>query len=101
MEPQIKEKNNVKDQIKTKEPELFKVILLNDNYTTMDFVVDILITIFHKDPENAFCIMLDIHRKGKGVAGIYSWDIASTKTEQVHKAAEENEFPLRCVIEPE
>ena len=76
------------------------MILLNDHFTTMEFVVEILIVIFHKNVEDAYRIMLDVHKKGKGVVGVYTWDIAATKTEQVHMAARANEFPLRCIIEP-
>jgi len=85
---------------KIKEPQDYRVILLNDHYTTMDFVVDVLMTIFHKNIEDANKIMLDVHKKGKGIVGHYSWDIAATKAEQVHVAARENEFPLRCIVEP-
>jgi ATP-dependent Clp protease adaptor protein ClpS len=85
---------------KIKEPEEYHVILLNDHYTTMDFVVEVLMVIFHKNVEDANKIMLDVHRKGKGLVGQYPWDIAATKAEQVHTAARENEFPLRCIVEP-
>ncbi|MDR1100634.1 MAG: ATP-dependent Clp protease adapter ClpS [Treponema sp.] len=89
-----------KNQEKFKEPEEYRVILLNDHYTTMDFVVEILMVIFHKDVDEANRIMLDVHKKGKGIVGVYSWDIAATKVEQVHAAAREYEFPLRCIVEP-
>ncbi|MDR0455347.1 MAG: ATP-dependent Clp protease adaptor ClpS [Treponema sp.] len=85
---------------KVKEPDEYRVILLNDHYTSMDFVVEVLMVIFHKNFEDANKIMLDVHKKGKGLVGLYSWDIAATKTEQVHRAARENEFPLRCIVEP-
>jgi len=85
---------------KLKEPEEFRVILLNDHFTSMEFVVEILMDIFHKDFQNAQKIMLDVHKKGKGIVGQYPWDIATTKTEQVHAAARLNEFPLRCIVEP-
>ncbi|MDR1251501.1 MAG: ATP-dependent Clp protease adapter ClpS [Treponema sp.] len=85
---------------KLKEPEVYRVILLNDHYTTMDFVVEVLMVIFHKTLADANRIMLDVHRKGRGVVGIYTWDIAATKAEQVHAAAREHEFPLRCIVEP-
>jgi ATP-dependent Clp protease adaptor protein ClpS len=85
---------------KIKEPEDYRVILLNDHYTTMDFVVEVLMVIFHKSLEDANRIMLDVHQKGKGVVGVYPWDIAATRAEQVHAAARENEFPLRCIVEP-
>ena len=76
------------------------MILLNDDYTTMDFVIDVLMEIFHKSIEDANKIMLDVHKKGRGVVGVYTWDIAVTKTEQVHAAAKANEFPLMCIVEP-
>jgi ATP-dependent Clp protease adaptor protein ClpS len=85
---------------KVKEPEEYRVILLNDHYTSMDFVVEVLMIIFHKNFEDANKIMLDVHKKGKGLVGLYSWDIAATKMEQVHMAARANEFPLRCIVEP-
>jgi len=100
MEPRIKDKPASKQNEKLKEPEEFKVILLNDHYTTMEFVVEILIVIFHKGIVDANRIMLDVHRKGRGIVGVYTWDIAATKTEQVHIAARASEFPLRCVVEP-
>ncbi|MDR1239533.1 MAG: ATP-dependent Clp protease adapter ClpS [Treponema sp.] len=89
-----------KQKEKLKEPEEYRVVLLNDHYTTMDFVVEILMAIFHKNAEDANRIMLDVHRKGRGVVGVYPWDIAATKAEQVHHAAREYEFPLRCIVEP-
>ena len=100
MAQKIKEKTVSKTDEKTKEPEQFKVILLNDNYTTMEFVIEILMSIFHKNTEDAFLIMLNVHNKGRGIVGIYTWDIAVTKSEQVHATASANQFPLRCVIEP-
>jgi ATP-dependent Clp protease adaptor protein ClpS len=100
MEPQIKDKSASKTNEKFKEPEQFRVVLLNDHYTTMEFVVEVLMVIFHKNLEDAYNIMLDVHKKGRGVVGIYTWDIAATKTDQVHAAAKANEFPLRCIVEP-
>ncbi|GHV18113.1 ATP-dependent Clp protease adapter protein ClpS [Spirochaetia bacterium] len=88
-----------KQKHRLKEPEEYRVILLNDHYTTMDFVVEVLMVIFHKSEEEANRIMLDVHRKGKGIVGVYPWDIAQTKTNQVHAAAREHAFPLRCIIE--
>ncbi|MDR3172322.1 MAG: ATP-dependent Clp protease adapter ClpS [Treponema sp.] len=92
-------KPKVQKKEQLKEPEEFRVILLNDHYTTMDFVVDVLILIFHKNEEDANRIMLDVHRKGRGIVGQYPWDIAKTKVEQVHNLARQHEFPLRCIIE--
>ncbi len=82
-----------------KEPEKYKVILLNDDYTSMDFVVEILVTIFHHPIERAVSIMLKIHREGEGVCGIYTYEIAETKVEQVRRKARENEYPLRVRME--
>jgi ATP-dependent Clp protease adaptor protein ClpS len=93
-----REKTSEKEQIK--EPDEYRVILLNDHFTTMDFVVEILMVVFHKNLEDANRIMLDVHKKGKGIVGLYVWDIAVTKSEQVHQAARANEFPLRCIVEP-
>jgi len=100
MEPRIKERPASKTREKFKEPEQYKVVLLNDHFTTMDFVVDILMDIFHKSIEDANKIMLDVHKKGRGIVGIYTWDIAITKSEQVHAAAKANQFPLLCIVEP-
>ena len=99
MEPRVKEKPAAKIIEKLKEPDQYKVIFLNDDYTPMDFVVEVLLAIFHKTIEDANKIMLDVHKKGRGIVGVYTWDIAVTKAEQVHTAAKENEFPLKCVVE--
>ncbi|MDR2178297.1 MAG: ATP-dependent Clp protease adaptor ClpS [Treponema sp.] len=88
-----------KTRDKPREPEDYRVILLNDNYTTMDFVVEILVSIFRKSEGEAHRIMMDVHSKGQGLVGLYPWDIACTKVEQVHAAAAKNEFPLRCIVE--
>jgi len=88
-----------KDEEKLKEPRDYTVILLNDNYTTREFVVEILKLIFHKNSEEATRIMLNVHHKGRGVVGVYTWDIASTKADQVHTIAKQYDYPLKCVIE--
>ncbi|MDR2446155.1 MAG: ATP-dependent Clp protease adapter ClpS [Treponema sp.] len=88
-----------KSEKKLKEPSDYKIILLNDNYTTIDFVVNVLMAVFHKSEIEANRIMLNVHRKGKGVVGQYPFDIAQTKVSQVHSLARQAEFPLRCVIE--
>ena len=100
MEPNVKDRPDSKSKEKVKEPEQYRVILLNDHYTTMEFVVEVLIVVFHKDLEDAYRIMLDVHKKGRGIVGVYTWDIAVTKMEQVHAAAEANEVPLKCIVEP-
>ena len=100
MDNKLLNKSKEKTTPKIQEPEEYRVVLLNDNYTTMEFVVEILMVIFHKNMGDANRIMLDVHKKGKGTVGLYPWDIAATKVEQVHVAARENQFPLRCIVEP-
>lgn len=78
---------------------MYRVILHNDHYTTMDFVVEVLISVFHKPAAEATRIMLDVHRKGKGICGVYTYDIASSKVSLVHSMAKDREFPLRCSME--
>ena len=82
-----------------KEPNMYRILLLNDDYTTQDFVVEILVTVFHKQPVDATRIMLDVHKKGRGVVGLYPYDIAATKVKQVKEMARQREFPLKCVME--
>jgi ATP-dependent Clp protease adaptor protein ClpS len=89
----------VKDREKLKEPEMYRVVLINDNYTTMDFVVNILELVFHKPQEEAEAIMLAVHTKGRAVVGVYTEDIARTKASQVHTLATANQFPLACTVE--
>ncbi len=84
---------------KLKEPEMYRVILHNDHYTTMDFVVEVLMTVFHMTNARATQIMLDVHKKGIGVCGVFTYDIAVTKVEQVHLMAKSKQFPLRCTYE--
>jgi ATP-dependent Clp protease adaptor protein ClpS len=81
------------------EPQMFKVLLHNDDYTSMDFVVEILMGIFHKTHTEAEQIMLQIHEKDKAVCGVYSFEIAQTKAQQVKQQAKQNEFPLLATIE--
>lgn len=83
------------------EPPMYRVLLLNDDYTPMDFVVEILREIFHKDRPEAERIMLNVHRKGAGLCGIYTYEIAETKVTRVRAKAKETGFPLRCTMEPE
>ncbi len=85
--------------LETREPEMFRVLLHNDDYTSMDFVVEILMRIFHKNLEDAQMIMINIHEKGRAVCGVYSHEIAETKAEQVKQLAKQNEFPLLATIE--
>jgi ATP-dependent Clp protease adaptor protein ClpS len=84
---------------KLDEPKMYRVILHNDNYTTMDFVVDVLIKVFHMPAAQATKIMLDVHKKGMGVCGVYTLDIARTKVNQVHDMARAKNFPLKSSYE--
>jgi len=84
-----------------REPRRFRVLLLNDDYTTMEFVVMILTTVFHLDEARAVEVMLHVHHHGVGVAGVYPHEVAETKVNKVHDLARQNEFPLRCTMEPE
>ncbi len=86
---------------KTKKPKLYKVILHNDDYTTMEFVVHILQKIFHKNHAEASHLMLYVHRKGQAVIGVYTYDVAETKVKQVEELAKEQGYPLLCTMEPE
>lgn len=86
-------------EIKTKRPPFFKVVLVNDDYTPMDFVVFLLKDIFRKMHEEAVNIMLEIHHKGAGVCGVYTRDVAETKAELVLTLARRNEYPLQCKVE--
>lgn len=88
-------------EISLKYPKKYKVLILNDDYTSMEFVIDVLINIFYKSYEEAENIMLEIHKKDKGVCGVYTHEIAETKIMQVHKKARENGFPLRAEMEEE
>jgi ATP-dependent Clp protease adaptor protein ClpS len=88
-------------QKKLKRPSLYKVLLHNDNYTTREFVVDVLREVFHKSETDAVQIMLHVHYNGVGVAGVYTFEVAETKIRLVEAAARENGFPLRLSMEPE
>ena len=85
---------------KTAAPPMFKVILLNDDYTPMEFVVHILEKFFGKSAEDAFRVMLQVHHEGKGVCGVYPFDIASSRVAQVVQYARARQHPLQCVLEP-
>lgn len=82
-------------------PKMYRVILHNDDYTTMEFVIEILEKIFDKNSQEANSIMLNVHKRGRGICGIYTYDIAVTKVAQVHELAVQNQFPLRCSYEEE
>jgi ATP-dependent Clp protease adaptor protein ClpS len=90
-----------KSRQKTAKPPMYKVFLLNDDYTTMEFVVEMLETVFHKSKIESTQIMLHVHRNGRGLAGVYVKDIAETKIALVHQAAKQNGFPMKCDMEKE
>ena len=91
----------VKERVqgKTKEPTLYSVVLLNDDYTPMQFVVDVLETVFQKSPSEAYGIMMQVHLNGRGVAGIYPWEVAETKVDALVSRAREAAHPLQATIE--
>lgn len=102
-EEKRKSEENVveKERQETKEPSLYRVILLNDDYTPMDFVVYVLEAIFHKSPAESTRIMLNVHKQGAGICGVFTREIAETKVAAVHEIAAENKFPLKCTMEKE
>ena len=89
------------DDIALKHPKKHKVFILNDDYTSMDFVIDILMNVFHKTYKQAENIMLEVHKKEKGLCGVYTHEIAETKVMQVHTRAKDSGFPLKAVMEEE
>jgi ATP-dependent Clp protease adaptor protein ClpS len=91
----------VKERVETekREPPQYKVVLLNDDYTTMEFVVRVLEAVFHKSPAEAYRIMMHVHLNGRGIAGVYPFEVAETKVETVTTMARQAEFPLRAAIE--
>ncbi len=82
-------------------PDLYKVLLLNDDYTTMDFVIEILETVFNKGPAEAYRIMMAVHTQGQGLCGVYPFEVAETKVATVVELARGSGFPLRAAMEPE
>ena len=89
------------EELQIKHPSKYKVFILNDDYTSMDFVVDILISVFHKSYEQAENIMLEVHKKDRGLCGVYTHEIAETKVMQVIKKAKDSGFPLKATMEEE
>ena len=78
---------------------MYRVLLHNDNYTTMEFVVEILVHVFHKTVDDATRVMLNVHEKGLGVCGVYTFEVAETKVDTVHSIARDHGFPLKCSME--
>ena len=99
MLPQREELPVAESEEKTEEPPLFKVLLHNDDYTTMDFVVHVLQTIFNMGEDQAIQVMLNVHVKGVGIAGIFTYEVAEMKVAKTTAMAREQEFPLLCTME--
>ena len=89
------------EKVELKKPKLFKVILLNDDYTPMEYVVNLIKIVFRKNESEAVNIMLMVHKKGSGVCGIFTKEIAETKVETVLKMAKSDQHPLKCIMEPD
>ena len=90
-----------KSREQTKHPDMFRVLLHNDDYTTMEFVTEILETTFAKSPAEAYRVMMHVHRHGVGEAGIYIFEVAETKVAEVHRRATKEGHPLRATVEPD
>ncbi|MFC1857136.1 ATP-dependent Clp protease adapter ClpS [Thermodesulfobacteriota bacterium] len=99
--PDAEEKVTPETQDEVAEPDMYKVLLLNDDYTTMEFVVEILVHVFSKSKEDSTRIMLNVHRQGVGLCGIFTFEVAETKVDTVHALARERGFPLKCAMEKE
>jgi len=89
----------VKERLKTKKPAMYKVLLLNDDYTPMEFVVRVLETVFGMGIEEATRVMLHVHQRGVGICGVFTYEVAETKATQVMDLAHKNQHPLQCTIE--
>jgi ATP-dependent Clp protease adaptor protein ClpS len=100
-DPDLEESVSSETDQEVDEPPMYRVMLLNDDYTTMEFVVEVLVYVFQKSAEAATQIMLNVHRSGVGVCGIYPLEIAETKVDIVDNLARENGFPLKCIMERE
>jgi ATP-dependent Clp protease adaptor protein ClpS len=99
--PEIEEAADAEVKDDVREPPMYRVLLHNDDYTTMEFVVEILMLVFKKTPEEAVRIMLNVHHKGVGMCGVYTYEVSETKVNTVHSLARENGFPLKCSMEKE
>lgn len=99
--PEIEEEitSEIRDEVE--EPPMYKVLLHNDDYTTMEFVVEILMLVFNKPSEEAVLIMLNVHHKGIGICGVYTYEVSETKVNTVHALAREWGYPLKCTMEKE
>ena len=97
--PETKEDVTSKTRDEIREPPMYKVLLLNDDYTTMEFVVEILMHVFGKSAEESTRIMLNVHKEGVGVCGVYTYEVAETKVDMVHTIARGKGFPLKSTME--
>jgi ATP-dependent Clp protease adaptor protein ClpS len=97
--PHFEDEVKSEQDVQLDEPPQYRVLLLNDDYTTMDFVVEVLRYVFQKSEEDANQIMLNVHRTGVGVCGLYPYEIAETKVDMVDSLARERGFPLKCTME--
>jgi ATP-dependent Clp protease adaptor protein ClpS len=97
--PEIKEWVSSETRDEVKEPPMYQVLLINDDYTTMEFVVEILMFVFNKSAEESMQIMLKVHKEGTGLCGVYTYEVAETKVDTVHALAREKGFPLKCTME--
>ncbi len=101
MEPKHDQLTELEEQEEISFLKRYKVVLLNDDFTSMDFVVEILMEVFAHQLDSAINVMLNIHREGRGVCGVYTFEVAETKISQVKKLAKENEYPLKAIMEEE
>ncbi len=99
--PELEEEVDSEIRDELCEPPMYIVLLHNDDYTAMDFVVEILMLVFNKSSEEAVNIMLNVHRKGIGLCGVYTYEVSETKVETVHAIARGQGFPLKCTMEKE
>lgn len=89
-----------KGEVRTREPRRYRVVFHNDDFTSMDFVIMVLKEVFYKSDSDAYSIMMDVHKRGRGIVGIYPYDLAATKRERAVEMAREDGFPLKITIEP-
>ena len=97
----LEERTKAKERERTEKPRKFRVLLLNDNYTTMEFVVAVLEQVFLRKRRDSVRIMMNVHKNGRGVAGVYVKQVAEAKVDEVHRLAQEHGYPLKCDIEPD